>query len=301
MGEGYCQALCNIANQLVLEGEYESANAILSVAREKFPNEPNSHYWMLCECYLEYTLNLHLQNFIETEIAAQKMSVFDQYESKLCMVELLIQKENYFEAKKLLQTIMEKFDKQDSDASIEYNVRARILYAQLEIVCNFPSSIPDTILTELNYALDKANGCHLQYLKAIIHLHIAHTQLLMCMPQHALQLLNTCLLQILSNGYVYDRARALLLYSKCLVANCENKSENERKNIFVECSKMLEIVKGNFKKVQAFHRIKDVLYLQARLYDELDSISERNKCAVEYNILDEEHSSKCNYSLLTYL
>lgn len=298
MGEGYCQALCNLGSYLMLEGEYDYANAILKFAKEKFPNEPISHNWMLCQYYLEYTFHMHQKKFIEAEMAAQKIAVFDQYESSLCLADLLIQQKNYDTAKKCLQVILSKSELQDSDVRIDYDIRARILYTQLQVASNYPSSTPNGVLTSLNAALAYTNDYHLHYLNAVIQLYISHIQLLMGMPHHALKLLNTVLPQILANGFAFDRARALLLYAKCLVASAQQEPPESRRKVVEDCVKILEKVKSNFNQVKAFHRVKDVLYLQARLYDEIDCESKRNLCAMEYRIMDEEYPSKNKYSLL---
>lgn len=295
MGEGYCQALCNVANNLMLEGEYEYANSILNFAMLKFPNEPNSHYWMLCMCYMEYTLNLHMKNFAEAEIAVQKMSVLDRYEGILCMANIQIQKGNYDAAKECLESMLNDNELQN-DLRVDYDIRARILYTQLQVASSFPNSTPNGILNRLNAALSYTNDYHLHYLNTIIHLQIAHIQLLMHMPQHALKSLNVGLPQILANGHAYDRGRGLLLYAKCLVATSES-SEN-RTIVIQESAKLLEKVKSNFKQVRAYHRNKDVFYLQAKLYNEIGLSKERNRCAKEYRMLNEEYPSKGKYSIL---
>lgn len=300
MGEGYCQALCNIANNLMLEGEYEYANSILNFAKMKFPNEPNAHHWMLCECYMEYTLNLHMKNFAEAEIAVQKMAVLDQYESTLCMANIQIQKENFDVAKQSLQTMLTNNESQ-IDIRIDHDIRAKILYTQLQVASSFPSSTPNGILNLLNAALSYTGDYHLHYLNTIIHLQIAHIQLLMHMPQHALKSLNICLPQILANGYAYDRGSALLLYAKCLVATSKQLSPENRSVIIRDSTKMLEKVKRNFQQVKAFHKVKDVLYLQAILYNEIDSNDERNRCAKEYRMLNEEYPSISTRSVLVGL
>ncbi|RZC39864.1 anaphase-promoting complex subunit 5, partial [Asbolus verrucosus] len=47
--EGFCLAVCNVANHLLMQGNYTLVHTILNFTKERFPNEPNSHIWMLCE------------------------------------------------------------------------------------------------------------------------------------------------------------------------------------------------------------------------------------------------------------
>lgn len=68
--------------------------------------------------------------------------------------------------------------------------------------------------------------------------------------------------KILGHGGCYDRARATLLYAKCLIAD-SSKLENEaRGKVVIKCAHMLEKVKEQFRRVEAFYRVKDVLFLQ---------------------------------------
>ena len=44
-----------------------------------------------------------------------------------------------------------------------------------------------------------------------------------------------------------------------------------------------------FKTVEAFLRVKDAFYYQARLYNELGFKQERNKCAYQFKQLDSQY------------
>ena len=44
-----------------------------------------------------------------------------------------------------------------------------------------------------------------------------------------------------------------------------------------------------FKSVEAFMRVKDAFYYQARLYHELGYSTERNKCAYQFKQLDSQY------------
>ena len=78
----------------------------------------------------------------------------------------------------------------------------------------------------------------------------------------ALKLVEKCILEILSHGGLYDQARVLLLYVKCKIASISESSEEHRKESILKMLPTLNKVKSNFHKVEAFYRLKDVVYLQ---------------------------------------
>lgn len=296
--EGYCQAACNVAKHLFQQAEYQYANAIINFAKIKFPNEPVSHIWMMCESLFEFTLHLHHQDFDKAETAAQKMAVVDKNESSFQYIQILMHSRDFHEAHACVNKILSE---KNDDTRMDFDVRAMLLLAEIQIATCLPGSVPPGILKLLNAALAYTNDYHLDYLTFMVQLHTAHLQLLIGMPCHALNILDKCLVQVLAHGCLFDRARAMLLYANCIVANSDTKPEEERRNIIKEAAEILKKVKADFKKAEAYYRVKDVLYLLARLYNEIDMKTERNECALEFRLTDEEHPVKTDCSLLKFL
>ncbi|XP_018335499.1 anaphase-promoting complex subunit 5 isoform X2 [Agrilus planipennis] len=294
-GEPLCLSICNLANYFTLQGEYSLTNSLISLAKEHFPNEPVSNSWILCENLFVFIRSLHNCHWFEAETAAQKISVVDPWESKLRLTELLLYRKDYSEAHQRATEILKH------KLRIDYQIRAMILLAEIQCNSSFPESVPPGIISLLNSSLVYANDFHLNYLSSIVHLHLANVQLLLGMPGQALELLEGGLVHILTHGGHFDRARAVLLYVKCVVANAGHKPEGERNKIILEAAKMLDDVRSGFEKVEAFSRVKDVLYLQARLYNEVGANSERNKCALDYRLLEEDHPVQSESYLLTFL
>ena len=73
----------------------------------------------------------------------------------------------------------------------------------------------------------------------------------------------------------------------------------ERSKELSSSAKNLDTVHNLFSKVRAYHRIRDTLYLQARLYHEADFVEERNKCALAFRQFEQQHPCQsfhpCNY------
>lgn len=264
--EGYCQAICNIANLLLLQGEYALSHSILNFARERFPNEPVSHVWMLCENIFAYIRAMHHENWAEAESAAQKIAVIDQWESCLRLAELYLYKEDYIGAHTYVSEVLDKCQNdKTSRLRSDLYVRALILLAEIQCASSFPDSVPSGTVLLLNSSLYYSNEHHMDYYAALIHLHMANLQLLLGMPAQALKLLDRCLMQVMAHGGNFDRARAMLLYVKCTVANSIVFDDAKREEIILQGAQMLEKVKENFKAVEAYSRVQDTLYLQVSL------------------------------------
>ncbi|KAK9729719.1 Anaphase-promoting complex subunit 5 [Popillia japonica] len=300
-GEGFCDALCNVATYAYQQGEYGSANALYGFARERFPNEPISHVWMLSENIFQFTYYLYHEKFLDAENMAQKISTLNKWESCLRMAEMYLCKCDYSRAHSCVNQILSKCQEGKRRFRIDVQVRAMILLAEIQCGTSFPDFISPGILTLLNSSLAYCSDYHLEYYTSLVELHIAHVQLLMGMPTQALSVLDRCLVQILANGGFYDRGRALLLHAKCLVAYSKIKSEEERKKDLFDATTILSKARDYFQQVEAFSKVKNVLLLQAQIYNEVNAISDRNKCTMEYRIMDEEHPTNNLYKLITSL
>lgn len=261
-GEGTCQAICNIANNLLMEGDYKSSLTVLQLARRKFPNEPISHNWVLCESLFTFTKAIYNGDWSVAEAAASQMAAVNKWESCLKMAELHIAKGDYQSASMCVNNVIDHCQ-HDPEAKliISFKIRAMILLAELQ--CASESfNVPASTITVLNTALASANLYHLDYLSSIIQLHLANVQLLMGIPSQSLKILDKHLVQILAHGGSYDRARAMLLYVKCLVADAGKNPQVDKYKILLEATEMLKKVKEDFHKVEARSKVKDVLYLQ---------------------------------------
>lgn len=270
---------------------------MLHFAKENFPNEPISHIWMLCDNLYRFTLSLHREEYQEAEMAAQSMAVVDKDESCLRMAELYLQKQSYQKAQSYVTLILDKC-KETEVFRMDLQVRAMILLADIQCSSCGPNLVLPGLVNLLHSALTCAQEFHLNYLLSMIHLRIAHVQLLMGLPSQALSIMDKCLVQILAHGGCYDRGRAILLHAKCLVANAGHLEENKRYEVILKAIYMLDKAKSNFEVVEAFFRVKDVLYLQARLFNEIDMIPDRNQCALQYRLINEEYPSKEGHTYL---
>lgn len=127
------------------------------------------------------------------------------------------------------------------------------------------------------------------YLEALLTLHLANVQFLMDMPNQAQRLIESKIINILAGSSTMDKAHARYLYGKCLVkATNKNKGEERHKALSVAASLVTGAIAG-FKTMQAFRHLKDALYFQALVKNELGCTEERNDCALKFKKLNQQY------------
>lgn len=301
-GEGYLQAICNTALNMMLEGDYNLSNTLLQYAKRKYPHEPLARTWMLIENYINFTKGLYNEKWLEAESAAQKIIVLDKWEGYLKVAEVYFYRQEYEQATKCLNVILQNYDYDEHLNDGKFCLlRSKILLAEVQFASSYPN-FSGTILI-LNNCLIDAEKSELAYQIAIIQLHMANVLLGLGLTSQAIKLLNNpkCMVEVLANGGLYDRARATLLYVKCLVADSSKLPDNERSEVIKNAIKSLDKVKDGFEKVEAYSRVKDVLYLQARLYHVIGMRDEKNQCALAYKQINEEYPTRNFQTLMKYL
>lgn len=276
-GEPFCLALCNIANNLLLQGRYNLVNTILGFAKEKFPNEPLSHIWMLSESLSVFVKALHNENWIEAKGAANKILVFDKWEGYLRLAELHFYRQDFVTANKFIDIIITRFQSNNKyKLKIVYYVRAKILLAEIQCASSYPDKVSPGIITLLNNCLILTEKYNLEYYSAIIQMHIAHIQLDLGLKQHSMRTVEKCRLKILTHGGCFDRARVLLLYAKTLLEISTIYSKTQKVVFLKNIVQLLEGAKKNFRAVEAVPRLKDVLFLQVRADIIISLLSQNN-------------------------
>lgn len=178
---------------------------------------------------------------------------------------------------------------------VEYKVRALRLSAQVE--CNSFYMLGETI-AKLNCALVLSCNNYLDFNSAMIEMKIASIQLEMNLPNQALKIINRVIPCVLANGCNFDIARSLLLFTKCTIASAIMENTTSKDYTLRKCANMLDKVMYYLQLDNAYSKIRDILYLQAILYDEINLINERNKCSYEYRILEEQFNICDGYNIL---
>ncbi|XP_039286737.1 anaphase-promoting complex subunit 5 isoform X2 [Nilaparvata lugens] len=277
--DGTCQAICNVANFLIELGEYQLAVIVLDYARSLYPT---SKWWQVVEQILFFTQALYKGQWQAAHTAVRQLSTLDKWESCVRLAELLLAKGDNQGVKDAVEELL------NEEASVCHSLRVRAM-----LLISKTSPTPVFILTT---ALSIASFHFLHYLTALVIMEIAQVQLNMGLPAQALKLVDHSLLIILSQGGLYDQACALFLYVKCKVAWAASLSwdldHKNKTNVITECLGVLETAKTNFRKVEAFNKVKESLHLQALLSNEIGCYKNRNRYSLEFRQIDEEYPTK---------
>ncbi|XP_063240526.1 anaphase-promoting complex subunit 5 [Bacillus rossius redtenbacheri] len=298
-GEGCCLAACNVANILTEQGEYQLAALVLRHAKGQYPSDPLAVSWKLSEQLLHFTRALRHGRWLDAGQAVAHLANVSEWESRLRKVELLMEKGDLAGAASAVSAVLDRCRGmgQPDCAAVDANARALVLLGEVRS----RGGSPGAAVSALCRALTAARAGHQSYHAALAGLLLAHTQLQMGLPSHALRLADRFLPAVLSHGALHDAARGLLLLAKCRVAAASDLAPGARAAALAGAVAVLDRARAGFLKVEAHSRAKDVLYLQALLCNEVGDHSERNKYAAEFRQLDEQYPTKMPATLLTQM
>lgn len=288
-GESVCIALCDMAKHFADQGHYVTALDMINTAKQRFPSHTqHAHIWMSCEQVILFDKTLLNGNWSATEQAVINLRGLDEDEANLRGAVLNKEKGDIPPALASLHQLMEKHRQNQSKYTPDYPCRVLLTLAQLYIQTGNHTSALSHILD----CLTRAKEHHLQYIIAIATVHLAFVQFQMKLPDQALKLLHTQMVQVLSNGSVYDQARAMYCYARCHVAAYAKGPAKEQKSALLLAVNMITLVIEKFKEIDASLRVKDATYYLARLYNELGYTSERNRCAYQFRQLDQQYPTQ---------
>jgi len=271
--------ICNIAMALANLGEYQLASDVIGHAKERFPC-PGQHCttWFFAQAHISISDLLHQGRWTQAEVAINTMASSHPTYARLRLCEVLLGRGELTKMWKVLGEL-----RNDSEIVGELRVRLLLLESQCVVAGSNGAAVALPILVE---ALTTAQQHHLTYLHALTHLHLANVQLQLGLVAEARCSVGAGFGTILAGGSVYDQARARLVRIKLQVTQANG---NERTGELLKCAQALEQVAKLFMKVQAYHKVRETHYLKARLYHEVDYVEERNKCALEFRVFEQQH------------
>ncbi|XP_067861916.1 anaphase-promoting complex subunit 5 isoform X1 [Heptranchias perlo] len=290
--EAMAVVLCHLAELHAEQGYYSAAFEILKHLKDRFPpHSQHAKLWMLFDQNIQFNRAMsdgkyHIADSLVPGIAALNGS------EGLYRKALVLKAQNQItESYRLLQKLLVHCQKKKST---EMLIRVLILEAELF----WRSSCHAVAVPLLLKALALSREYHLEYLTSEAILHLAFSQLMLGIPDQALNVLHMAIEPILANGTVLDRGRAMLLLAKCQVASAASCPTQVKAEAFESAIQNLNEAKVYFEKADCSERIREVLYLQARLFNTLGKTKERNKCAMMFRQLHQELPT-CGVPLLS--
>ncbi|XP_052789815.1 anaphase-promoting complex subunit 5-like isoform X2 [Mya arenaria] len=290
-GESICVAMCNLARFHAQMGQYGLALDIINCAKKRFPKNQiqSSEIWMETEQQILFDRTILNRKFGVTELAVLNLKALNPLESQLREAILNKEKGEVTESLNQLHLLLDNCgaDKGNNSVTADFKCRVLLELGELYRQTSNPTSGTSYILE----CMTLAKSHHLEYLAALGSIQLAHIQLQMQLPEQALSLLSQHMLAILSHGTVTDRARLLTCHTKCQVAIATRKPDEQKRQGLLSCINTLNTAIELYQSAEAFLHLKDTVYLQTRLYHELDLPSERNKCARQFRQLDVQYPS----------
>lgn len=285
--EAFAVALCHLSELHAEQGLFAAASEILKHLRERFPpHSQHAKLWMLCDQKIQFDRAMNDGKYHMADSLVVGIAALSKTEGLYRKALVLKARNQTTEAYKVLQRLLLYCEK---IKGTEMTIRVMLSLAEL----HWSSSCHAVALPLLLRALAVSREYHLQYLASECILHLAFSQLMLGIPEQALNILHMAIEPILAHGALLDKGRAMLLVAKCQIVTASSEPSKQQKTQALEVAVLnLEEAGTYFTKVDCKERVRDIYYLQARLYHSLGKTAERNKCAMLFRQLNQELPSQ---------
>jgi len=271
--ESKCIAMCNIINDLIAHGDYYLAPILINEVSHIFPYT-HCKFWIMAEQYLNFTLAMNREEWPKAELAAKQMATVNVTESALRLGEMYLKKEDFVAATNMVKELM----KNNEDNTVLTRLRAYLIVAKANESAAL-NLLMDAKLIAIEY--------HLMYMIAIINVEIAIVLMKYDFPHKALRLLQETKQHINCGINVYDKAYTDLQVIKAkMMVNIVDEFDHSREFLLKIYNKLNKTAE-KFRSIEAITELKEIVYLQALIADELDMKQNRNKHAMEFRHLEE--------------
>ncbi|KAF0022291.1 hypothetical protein F2P81_025467 [Scophthalmus maximus] len=286
--EAFTVALCHLAELHAEQGLYFAVSEILQHLKEQFPpHSQHAKLWMLCDLKIQFERHMNEGKYHLAEPLVTAISALNKTEGLFRKAQVLKALNRSTEAYSILKRLQVHCEK---TKCTEMVIRGMLATAGL----HWESSGFSTALPLLLQALASARQHHLQSLASETILHLAFTQLMLGVPEKALNVLHEAIEPVLAHGAVMEKGRALLLTARCQMAVAgfrPNRKGQADFHLAVLAVDTLNEAAAYFSKLNCKERLRDVHYLQAQLHHSLGQISQCNKSAMLFRLLDQELQS----------
>ncbi|XP_051964699.1 anaphase-promoting complex subunit 5-like [Xyrauchen texanus] len=280
--EAFAVALCHLAELHAEQGLYAVVGDIMKHLKQQFPpHTQHAKLWMLCDLKIQFEKAMNDGKYHLAEPHVTAISALNSTEGLYRKAQLLKALSQTSEASKILQHLQQQCEKSKNTEMI-----IRVMLASAEL--HWDSSGFATALPLLLQALALSRQHNLQNMAPEVVLHLAFTQLMLGIPEQALVLVQDVLESVLAHGALIDKGRALLLAARCQMALAGTATEEHKQSAMELAVHTLDEAALYFSRLDCKERMRDLYYLQARLHHTLGNISQRNKCAMLFRLLDQE-------------
>ncbi|XP_046844230.1 anaphase-promoting complex subunit 5-like [Xenia sp. Carnegie-2017] len=281
------KSLCFLANHLQKKGNFVAAMKILDLAERYNPaNGKFAQIWQAERARIMFDQALLMEDWQTASKSVENLKVFDTFDSELRKAKFLTQRKQFDCAHETLQRLMKylggKCDMKTDENYVE-EMRANIHIAMAELYIateNYTSSIGH--LLKCKTICDKY---HVENISITASLCLAETQFRLDLPDRAMGYLRQAMINALSNGSVFTVCCLKILACRCELQKSKNESKENRRKVLLSVAPTLDVVLKNLKTIHAITKLRDVLILQAFVYNELGYLEKRNKYSIDYRLL----------------
>ncbi|NWX85930.1 APC5 protein, partial [Nothoprocta pentlandii] len=280
--ESFAVVLCHLAQLHAEQGYFAAASEILKHLKERFPpHSQHAQLWMLFDQKIQFERAMNDGRYHIADSLVAGITALNSIEGVYRKALVLKAQNQMSEAHKLLQKLLIHCQKiKNTEMVISVLLSIAELY--------WRSSCHTIALPVLLQALALSREYSLQYLASQTVLNLAFSQLILGIPEQALNILHMAIEPVLAHGAVLDKGCAMFLVAKCQVASAASYAPQEKVEALESAISNLNEAKTYFAKVDCKEQLRDVLYFQARLFHTLGKTQERNKCAMLFRRLHQE-------------
>ncbi|XP_064024731.1 anaphase-promoting complex subunit 5 [Pogoniulus pusillus] len=280
--ESFAVVLCHLAELHAEQGYFAAASEILKHLKERFPpNSQHAQLWMLFDQKIQFERAMNDGRYHIADSLVSGITALNSIEGIYRKAIVLKAQNQMSEAHKLLQKLLTHCQKiKNTEMVISVLLSIAELY--------WRSSCHTIALPVLLQALALSREYSLQYLASETVLNLAFSQLILGIPEQALNILHTAIEPVLAHGAVLDKGCAMFLVAKCQVASAASYTPEKKVEALESAILNLNEAKSYFAKVDCKEQLRDVLYFQARLFHTLGKTHERNKCAMLFRQLHQD-------------
>ncbi|KAK2522794.1 Anapc5 [Columba guinea] len=280
--ESFAVVLCHLAELHAEQGYFPAASEILKHLKERFPpNSQHAQLWMLFDQKIQFERAMNDGRYHVADSLVAGITALNSIEGVYRKAIVLKAQNQMSEAHKLLQKLLIHCQKiKNTEMVISVLLSIAELY--------WRSSCHTIALPVLLQALALSREYSLQYLASETVLNLAFSQLILGIPEQALNILHMAIEPVLAHGAVLDKGCAMFLVAKCQVASAASYTPQKKTEALESAILNLNEAKTYFAKVDCKEQLRDVLYFQARLFHTLGKTQERNKCAMLFRQLHQD-------------
>ena len=260
-GEPTAIALTTVALRLEAAGHPGPADLVLAQADRLFPADRSEHSRIVAagrQRLLLWRATAQL-DWTRALVAVELLEAVDAPDAALLRAELCFKQGRAVEAREGVQAVLGAAPK------AEVLVRALLLLADIHCWSGDPAGAVEQLVR----GAEAAREARLQLLHSQARLQLAHCQLLLGCHEAAAGQARRCLPALLAHGSLVDASRAWLLAARARVAASHGAPPAERRAELLQGAAMVAKAKEGLSCAGDVVRVKDCLYLLARLYHHL--------------------------------